>query len=69
MVGGMKKLLVILLVLAALGVGFLAGTYYEAHRPLEPEDVQRFQQRLADRAGDWAGEMSDRMRRLLGGAG
>jgi len=53
-------------VLAALAGGFYAGRYYETHRELETADIQRFQKRVAEQAGQWAGDMGNKVKGLLG---
>jgi len=63
----MKKLLWLLTVLAALVGGFFIGKYYEAHRELDSDDVQHFRKRVAERAGDWADEVGDKLEKVLGG--
>lgn len=62
-----KFLVWLISVLAALAGGFYAGRYYETHRALENEDIQRFQQRVAKQAGDWAGDMGKKVKGLLDG--
>jgi membrane protein DedA with SNARE-associated domain len=53
-------------VLAALAGGFYAGRYYETHRDLDNQDIQRFQKRVAEQAGQWAGDMGKKVKGILG---
>lgn len=62
----MKKILWLLTVLAALAGGFFAGKYYEANREWDRDDVQRYQTRIAKKAGEWAGEMTGKLKGVLG---
>ena len=62
----MKAILWLLTILAALAGGFFAGKYYEAHREWDREDMLEAQAKIAAKAGEWADEMTDKLKGVLG---